>query len=204
MPQAYNPGRGWIGTCNHKVTREDFPYYYSSHLSPSYRYRRLKQLLDRPGVKTADDHWQFQRDTKNLFAVQMTPIIVKALSSHDELKEMVQILSQWDFKDDPDSAAPAIFQEIFREFAILVYQDELGDDLSMIMLDNWYFWQERLGRMVARGSSPWFDNIRTGDKTEEKDQIKPYMNGDKLHWWFSDDAIKAHAETTLILESKGN
>ena len=206
---------------------------------------------------------------------------------------------------------------LFKNHPRLVYQDELGDDLSMIMLDNWYFWQERLGRMVAQGSSPWFDDIRTGDKTEEmadlfyqaalsvrdqfsasigkdpnkwqwgkihqmefvnpirregvgkgllgggshpapgstetlyrglykfsdpynvyvpaslrmvadlgddekilavlpggvsarvfdphfKDQVKPYMEGDKLHWWFSDAAIKAHAETTLILKSNGN
>ncbi|MBW1814979.1 MAG: penicillin acylase family protein, partial [Deltaproteobacteria bacterium] len=32
-----------------------------------------------------------------------------------------------------------------------------------------------------------------------KDQVKPYMNGDKMYWWFSDSAIKEHAKHTLIL-----
>jgi len=32
-----------------------------------------------------------------------------------------------------------------------------------------------------------------------KDQIKPFINGDKVYWWFSDDAIQAHAKSTLTL-----
>jgi penicillin amidase len=32
-----------------------------------------------------------------------------------------------------------------------------------------------------------------------KDQVKPYMNGHKVYWWFSDTAIKKHAKHTLVL-----
>ena len=31
------------------------------------------------------------------------------------------------------------------------------------------------------------------------DQIAPYMNGDKVYWWFSDKAIKEHTRHTLSL-----
>jgi len=311
MPQSYNPERGWIGTCNHKTFKEDYPYYYSSHLSPSYRYRRLSQLLDAPGLKSVDSHWQFQRDTMNLMAQEITPFMVKALNSHGDTKAMADILSRWNFQDDPQAAAPTIFQAVYRRFALLIFADKLGQELAGTMLDDWYFWQERLQEMVVKGTSPWFDNLKTAQVKETrddlfhqaavaafeeispilgrdpekwlwgkahqlelvhpirrkgfgkgllgggshpmggsgetlyramyefnhpfgvtvsaslrmvadlsdndrimavlpggvsarrfdshfKDQIKPFMNGDKVYWWFSDKAIKEHARHTLV------
>ena len=171
MPQLYNPDRGWVGTCNHDTVPRDYPYYYSSHFAPSYRYRRLKQLLDEPGKTSADDHWQFQRDTENLMAKKIAPIMSKALTAHEDTNQLGMILSQWDFHDDPDVVAPAIFQAVYRKFAMLVFEDELGEDLAMTMLDDWYFWEERLEKMVLDGTSPWFDNVETQTVTESKDDL---------------------------------
>ena len=312
MPQSYNPERGWVGTCNHKTVKEDYPYYYSSHLSPSYRYRRLSQLLDAPGLKSAESHWQFQRDTMNLMAKEITPIMVKALRTHEDTKVMADILSRWNFHDDPERAAPTIFQAVYRRFALLVFTDKLGQELAGTMLADWYFWQERLQDMVIKGTSSWFDNLKTDQVKEKrddlfhqaavaaieeispilgrdpekwtwgkvhqlelvhplrrkgfgkgllgggshpmggsgetlyralyefnhpfdvtvsaslrmvadladndrilavlpggvsarrfdshfKDQIKPFMNGDKVYWWFSDKAIKEHTRHSLVL-----
>ncbi|MEM2983268.1 MAG: penicillin acylase family protein, partial [Candidatus Bathyarchaeia archaeon] len=171
MPQLYNPERGWVGTCNHRTVGRNYPYYYSSYLSPSFRYRRLIQLLDGPGKKSVDDHWQFQRDTMNLMAKEIAPVMARALMAHDDTKEMGEILSRWDYMDDPDKAAPLIFQALYREFALLVFKDELGERLANHMLRVWYFWQERLQEMVLEGRSPWFDNIQTVDRKETMDEL---------------------------------
>ena len=32
-----------------------------------------------------------------------------------------------------------------------------------------------------------------------KDQIESFTNGNKVYWWFSDAAIKAHCRNTLVL-----
>ena len=171
MPQLFNPPRGWVGTANHDTVSRDYPYYYSSHLSPSYRYRRMIQLLDAPGRKSAQDHWRFQRDTMNLMAKSIAPIMVKALMAREETREMAQLLSGWDYYDDPDLAAPIIFQAVYREFALLVFQDELGEDLAGTMLRTWYFWQERLQKMVLDGTSPWFDDVKTEGVAETRDDL---------------------------------
>ena len=171
MPQSLNSDRGWIGTCNHKTVKEDYPYYYSSHLSPSYRYERLKQLLETPGRKSAEQHWAFQRDTLNLMAKRIAPLMAKALVAHEETKAMGEILSHWDYRDDPDKAAPTVFQAVYRNFALLVFQDELGEGLARTMLEDWYFWEERLQRMVLEGSSPWFDNVNTQEIVESRDDL---------------------------------
>jgi penicillin G amidase len=171
MPHSRNPEKGWVGTCNHKTITKDYPYYYSSHFSPSYRYERLKELLDSPGPKTADNHWQFQRDTVNLMAKRIVPLMAKALLAHEETKTMGDVLSRWDYRDDPDKAAPTVFQAVYRHFALLVFQDELGDDLAKTMLDDWYFWEERLQAMVLEGTSPWFDNVKTDKVKETRDDL---------------------------------
>ena len=170
-PQIHNPQKGWLGTCNHNTVGKDYPYYYSSHLSPSYRYRRLIQLMEQPGKKSTEDHWQFQRDSMNLMAREIAPIMANALLARQDTKELGEILSRWDYLDHTDQAAPTIFQAVYREFGLLVFQDELGEDLAKAMLEVWYFWQERLQRMVLEGNSPWFDNILTKDVKETRDDL---------------------------------
>ena len=171
MPHDINPEKGWVGTCNHYTPPSDYPYYYSSHAAASFRYRRLKQLLDSPGLKTAEDHWQYQRDTLNVMAQTITPILAAVLKTHPETAEMGRILSEWDFHDDVDKAAPAIFQATYRLFARMTLQDELGEDLAATLLDNWYFWQENLLKMVQENDSPWFDDISTKQKRETRDDL---------------------------------
>ena len=189
MPHSTNPGKGWVGTCNHKVVSNDYPYYYSSHFSPSYRYRRLMELLNSPGPKSVDDHWQYQRDEKNLLAEKIAPIMAKTLLTHKDTEEMGEILSGWNFMDRPDLAAPLIFQATYLAFARLVFEDELGENATNTLLNNWYFWQERLQKMVLKGSSDWFDNVNTGERTETLNDL------------FHQAALKAKAQ---LSEKFGN
>ncbi len=166
-----NPARGWLGTCNHKTIPHDYPFYYTSHFAPSYRYERLKELMARPGPKPVDFHWQAQRDVKNLMAEKIAPIMAKALVAHGDTREMGQILSSWDFMDKPDLAAPTIFQTTYINFARLVFEDELGSEVTMTLLKNSHFWQKRLQRMVLGGSSSWFDDKTTKDRIETLDEL---------------------------------
>jgi penicillin amidase len=38
----------------------------------------------------------------------------------------------------------------------------------------------------------------------QKDQIKAFMDGSKLYWWFSDKAINEHTKSILVFEPKQN
>ncbi len=169
MPQNFNPERGWLGNCNHKTIDTQYPYYYSSHFSPSFRYRRLKQLFNSKEKFSVDDHWKFMRDTKNLMAEKIAPVMANALKQHSDTKKMGEILASWDYLDDVDKAAPSIFQAVYRNFAILVYKDELGEALASVMLGNWYYWQENLLKKVLEGEFEWFDDVLTPEKETMED-----------------------------------
>ncbi|MBM3301571.1 MAG: penicillin acylase family protein, partial [Deltaproteobacteria bacterium] len=171
MPHAMNPSRGWVGTCNHKTVLRDYPYYFSSYFATSYRYQRLVELLDRSTPASVSEHWQFQRDTKNLMAKEIAPVMAKALLAHEDTRKLGETLASWDHSDDPGQVPPSVFQAVYRNFAWLVFQDELGEDLTNIMLEEGYFWQERLQKMVMDRSSPWFDNVLTQDKKETMEEL---------------------------------
>ena len=170
-PHRYNPSRGWVGTCNHYTVTQDYPFYYSSSVSTSYRYERLTQLLDTPQKKSQDDNWHYQRDTLNLLAKSITPIMINALTPYEDTRELGQILAAWDRRDDADEAGPIVFHAVFEKFAFLVFRDELGDDLATSMLNQWNYWQERLQKMILEGDSPWFDNVDTKTVKEDRDGL---------------------------------
>ncbi len=162
MPGEVNPERGWTGTANHMTAPGDYPYIYTTFASPAYRYRRMSELFAAPQV-TASDAWSAQYDTLNVFARDLAPIFAAALSGAPDrdLKEMGEILSAWDHRDDQFELAPTLFQETVRQLAKLTFEDELGPELTAVYLSNWYVWQERFGLMVQAGDSDWFDNTRT-------------------------------------------
>lgn len=161
MPARYDPPRGWLGTCNHKTVTRDYPYAYSTHLSPAFRYRRLAELMNAPGKVSAHKNWLYQRDTMNLLARDVAPVMARILLGAKETEQMGRILNKWDYYDYAGRSAPAIFQAVWIKFARRVFQDELGPELAGLMLDNWYFWEERLRAMVLAGESPWFDDVST-------------------------------------------
>lgn len=169
MPRVLNPERDWVGTANHRITDSDYPYAYTTYASPSWRYRRLIELFDVDQVD-ADDHWQFIQDNKNLMAQRLTPTIIEAIGSDPELADFTEILSQWDFMDTREQAAPAIFQTLYRHFARRVFIDELGDALATEYLNGYYYWQENLVAKIEANHSDWFDD-KTTTQIESRDDL---------------------------------
>ena len=197
MPGSADSARGWVGTCNHLTVRSDYPYYYTSHASPSYRYRRLSEMLDRPGKKTVDDHWALQRDDTNVMARGIAPVIAKALLGHPDTEVLGKLLEGWDFRERADQAAPLVFHRVYDRFALEVFRDELGEETARAMLGNWYFWEERLQGLVLNGDSPWFDDQATPAKEGRDDlfhraavhvmaEAKAAGDGDPAKWRWGD------------------
>ncbi len=166
MPHSYNPSRGWVGSANHKVVGTDYPYYYSSYFSHSYRYQRMREALGTATVRDVDDHWQLQRDTRNMLAVSIAPVMAAALLRYADTEQLGRILAEWNYQDDTELAAPAVFQGVYGEFVRLVFEDDLGPELTAALLGNPYFWQERLEQMILAGTSVWFDDVRSEDQLE--------------------------------------
>ena len=161
MPSVVDPERGWVGSANHRVVPGDYPYVYSTHFSHSWRYRRLRSLLEGATATSAGDHWRFALDVRNEMAARIAPFMVRALRTDRELSGISRVLEEWDYRDAVDASGAALFQSIYRTFARLTFEDDLGEALTREYLDDPYYWQERLARLVASDATDWFDDRRT-------------------------------------------
>ena len=103
-------------------------------------------------------------------AEAIVPRMVKVLLSHEDTQDLGEILSAWDYADDPVAVAPTIFHATYRSFARRVFADELGEELTMRMLQHVYYWQDRLYRMIEVNESDWFDDIDT-EPIETRDDL---------------------------------
>lgn len=170
MPAVVNPTRGWAGNANHRTLDGDYPYAYSSYFAASWRYRRMLELLEGPAPLGAADHWRFMRDTHNGMAEVLAPFMVAALEAQDDTRDLAEVLRGWDFDDGVDAVGPSIFQAVHRQFARLTFEDDLGAEVAGQMLENYYYWQERLARMCVDNDNPWFDDVSTPER-ETRDQL---------------------------------
>ena len=96
LPGSRNPARGWLGNANHRTVPGGYPYAYSTYFAASWRYRRMRELLDGEQRFAAADHWQFMRDTKNLMAAGVAPIMSAALGADPALADLGELLAGWD------------------------------------------------------------------------------------------------------------
>ncbi|MEM1405002.1 MAG: penicillin acylase family protein [Pseudomonadota bacterium] len=163
MPGESNPERGWSGTANHDTRPDNYPYTYSTFFSPSYRYRRLGELMESKDQFSAADHWTFMHDVRNLQAAAMVPQLTPILRSSGH-EDFAAALEDWSFDDTIDGRAPLVYQTLYRQLVIKTFADELGDELVKEYLGNWYYWQERFDALFADEDALWFDDVTTEER----------------------------------------
>ena len=168
-PSSLNPPRGWVGNANNRTVAGTFDGVWSSYSAPSWRYRRMLELFGNDRVLSADEHWTAIIDTVNTLARELVPIFVRALETDSSTVAAADMLRNWNYRDDADQAAPALFQVMIRKLVNRIFADELGS-LVLSYQGSIYFWQERVHRMLLAGESDWFDDRRTPQR-ESLDEL---------------------------------
>ncbi|MDE0245089.1 MAG: penicillin acylase family protein [Gammaproteobacteria bacterium] len=170
-PSTLNPERGWVGNANHRIVSGDFDGLWSSYSAPSWRYRRMLEILDNDRVLAAEDHWAAILDTRNTYAADITPILLDSLEGDSDSQAAAKMLREWNYHDEPDLAAPALFQVMIRRVVHAIFADELESAMSAYE-GSLYFWQERVHRMLLDGDSDWFDDRNTPQRENLDDLVR--------------------------------
>jgi len=163
LPHMINPERGWVGTANHDTRPDEYPYYYSSHFSPYYRYMRLKEFFSNGNKLAAKDLWDLIFDVKNMQAESLTPLFVKNLKEDERTTELAEILNAWNQEDEINEVGASIYTVLYNELLYLILNDELPDEVEKMYWENVYYWNQRLDSIIL--SDHYFiDNIQTPEK----------------------------------------
>ncbi|MFD8328797.1 penicillin acylase family protein [Streptomyces lydicus] len=133
LPYEYNPERGYIVTANQAVVDEKYPYLITKDWGYGSRSQRINDLIQskiKDGSKVSTDDMQaFQKDNSSEIARLLTPYLTKLDIKDKYVRDAQQLLEGWDFTQEPDSAAAAYFNAVWRNTLKLAFGNKMPKEL---------------------------------------------------------------------------
>ncbi|WP_248959595.1 penicillin acylase family protein [Sphaerisporangium perillae] len=175
LPMAYNPPEGFIATANNAAIGPSYSHYLTSDWAYGYRSQRIVDRITQAmskGKITVATMGDIQTDTANGLAPLLVPYLLKAGAGVPEAREL---LTGWDFSQGRDSAPAAYFNAVWRHLLQRTFDDELPEGGRPGGGDRWY---EVVRRLLDRPGDRWWDDVRTKDKGETRDDMLVAAMGD--------------------------
>lgn len=175
LPHLYNPSENMIVTANNKVVNEKYPYFISTYWEPPYRAYRINELLTTKSKLSITDFKAIQMDLFSTHAQYLMPEILAVLPKLDQGTTLraffASSLKSWDFELSTESTGATIFELFLILFYQNIFQDEMGDSLFQNFMELPNIPIRVTDRLVAKGTSEWFDNIVTPEYKETLEDL---------------------------------
>lgn len=136
LPYEYDPKRGYIVTANQAVVDEDkYPYKLTSDWGYGARSQRITDLIQSKikngGKVSTEDMRTMQMDNSSEIAKVLVPKLLKIDVKDSYVREAQKLLEGWDYTQDPDSAAAAYFNSVWRNILKLSIGNKLPKELRV-------------------------------------------------------------------------
>ena len=170
LPYTYNPSQGYIVTANNAVVGKDYPYLITEQWSLGFRARRIVDLLEiAPGPITITTLKKMQGDNYDLMAAVLVPLLLEQTYSDPDLQAAQELLKEWDYQADMDSAPAALYMVFWQHFIENTTQDNLPGDYQIGVSSRAY---EIIRNLVAQPDNPWWDDTSTSERESLEDILQ--------------------------------
>jgi len=123
LPHQFNPAEGFVGTANHRMIPEDYPYKVGNEWSAPYRFLRIHEVLSDAATHgqklSLEDLGRLQSDVVSLPARELQPLLAHAAGGSPDAA--AQLLLKWNCSVNRGSAAAALFEIWLQEIQHSVY-----------------------------------------------------------------------------------
>ncbi len=162
LPSVFNPESGYIVTANNAAVGPEYPHLITRDWDLGYRAQqietRLKELIATGDPISVEQIGAVQADNHLAIAQTLVPAL-KAVSVDDQTAKAVALFNGWNFAVDPDSAAAAYFNIVWRNLLVAMFDDTLPDGTHMTGGDRSFAVVESL---LDEPNSRWWTNQRLG------------------------------------------
>ena len=110
LPRAYNPSRHFIATANHKIIPQGYKHELNFDWTPPFRFQRIQEILGKGGKFTVADFERLQHDEMSVVARDIVPLLKTVKVDDTELRQAIELLTNWDFVLSKDSPAAALYE----------------------------------------------------------------------------------------------
>ncbi|MFF8600714.1 penicillin acylase family protein [Streptomyces sp. NPDC015232] len=207
LPYEYNPKRGYIVTANQAVVDEKkYPYLLTRDWGYGSRSQRINDLIEsklKDGGKISPDDMQtMQKDNRSEIATLLNPLLLKIDISDPQVREAQKLLEGWDYTQEPDSAAAAYFNAVWRNVLKLAFGNKLPKELRVE--------GECINVRVADATGPVDEQNKLVPECGERDPdsaqpdggdrwyevVRPLLEQERSEWWKTPgDRLNAATET---------
>ena len=172
MPSVYNPPAGFIVTANNKVVADGYPHLIGHDYADPYRPRRITEVLQGKPKVSLEDMRSLQADVYSLPAAALRPYLLAAVQPEgDRERRALELVRAWDLRFTPESPAATIYFAWHTKLIPDIVGDELGDELATAYRGSGFNETPMYVEMMKTPANPWFDDVRTRDKVETRDDI---------------------------------
>ena len=167
-PHVINPERGFVSSANQRPVDSTYPYFIPGKYD-LYRGYTINKRLSSLQQITPQDMMNLHNENYNAFAQMMRPVLLKYVDetklSADE-KKMVDMVRNWNLKNDYDEKAATVYQTWFDSLEVVVWQDELSKAKGL------YPSERTLVEALLRDSAfKYIDDINTPGKETLYDAV---------------------------------
>lgn len=172
LPSVLDPDEGFVVTANQAVIGPDYPYFLTDDWDRGYRSERIRDLLQEQltgdGTVSADDMLAMQLDDLHPLAGTLRSYLLDVDLPRGYYGVGQRVLREWDGHQDADSRGAAYFNVVWRSLLELTFHDDLPEDAWPDGGDRWY---AVVAGLLREPGSPWWDDQRTDDAVETRDDV---------------------------------
>ncbi|MDJ0380538.1 penicillin acylase family protein [Streptomyces sp. G-G2] len=140
LPSEFNPQRGYVVTANQAVVESGtgsgkYPYTLTTDWGYGARSQRINDLIEAKikdsGKISTDDMRTMQMDNSSEIAALLAPMLTKISVSDPDVRSAQKLLEGWNYTQEPDSAAAAYFNAVWRNILKLSFGDKMPKELRV-------------------------------------------------------------------------
>ncbi|MFD7555439.1 penicillin acylase family protein [Streptomyces sp. NPDC059835] len=140
LPWEQNPQRGFIVTANQAVVESGtgagkYPNTLTTDWGYGARSQRINDLIEAKikdsGKISTDDMRAMQMDNSSEIAALLTPMLAKIEVKDPDVRSAQKLLEGWNYTQEPDSAAAAYFNAVWRNILKLAFGDKMPKELRI-------------------------------------------------------------------------
>jgi penicillin G amidase len=175
-PYTFNPAEGYIATANNQVQPYGYPYLVTYDWDYGFRADRIVVMINEAPDKIDMAYiQQMQGDAYDANGATFVPILLEVELASD-LDPARDLLKNWDYQAQADSAPAAVFNAFWRHFLQNTFNDEI---IERYWPDGGSRWNEVMRTMVHDPHDFFWDDKTTTDVVETRDDImrKSFADG---------------------------
>lgn len=170
-PQSINPPWGYVYTSNNQPDTVDgvlYPGYYY----PRARSGRVNALLKQEKKWTVEDMKTVNLDVVGEPQRELAKIMGSLLqqAADTAITSLSKHLMNWNGDHKREDVAPAVYYNMLSQIIFLTMKDELGETAFKTLMET-SVPKNSYEMLINNGTSPWWDNIKTKDVVETRQQI---------------------------------